>query len=111
MKYYLTILTFTLLTSSYAGPGGGHSHGHSHSKVAASITQEKTIELGMFHVKRLVKSKKIDSTWLKSEHDKSVVVKNEWLVTFKNTKGVKGKTLYIFLTKSGKFVAANFSGK
>ena len=37
--------------------------------------------------------------------------KTEWVVTFNNKKGLKGKKLFIFLKLNGDFVAANFTGK
>jgi len=75
------------------------------------VSKEKTGEIGRYHVERLIKVQKINPSWKKAKFDKSVMVKKEWLVTFTNKKGVKGKKLYIFLKKSGEFVAANFSGK
>lgn len=112
MKLLLTLITFILTTVCLAGPGGGHKHGHGHSKKAApAISKEKTGELGRFHIERLIKAKKLGSTWKQSKFDKSEMKKNEWVVTFKNDKSTKGKMLYIFLKKTGEFVAANFTGK
>ncbi len=115
----MSILSF----ASYAGDGHGHSHGnehshgggHSHSHETNEIAKEQTGVIGRTHVERLIKLKKIDSSWKSSMFDKSEKKsfkgKTEWLVTFKNEKGVKGKKLYIFLKLSGEFVAANFTGK
>ncbi|PIK14099.1 DUF6488 family protein [Halobacteriovorax sp. JY17] len=111
MKIITILITLTLTSISFAGPGGGHSHGHGHSHSAPMISKEKTEKIGREHIQRLIKAKKIDTSWLNSKFDKSEMKKNEWIVTFDNDKGVKGKKLYIFLKKSGGFVAANFSGK
>ena len=112
MNFIITVIAVVLSSFSLAGPGGGHSHGHGHSHESTeNISKEKTGEIGRTHVQRLIKAKKIDPSWINSRFDKSVVKKNEWLVTFVNEKGTKGKMLYIFLTKTGKFVAANFTGK
>lgn len=111
MKFLAILVTLTLTSISFAGPGAGHSHGHGHSHEAPAIIKDKTEEIGRYHIKRLIKSEKIDSSWSESKFDQSVMKKNEWLVTFDNDKGVKGKKLYIFLKKSGEFVAANFTGK
>ncbi|WP_127717037.1 DUF6488 family protein [Halobacteriovorax sp. HLS] len=115
MKYLLLIGSLLFSFSSFAGPGGGHSHGHSHSHSKKSISIEKTEEVGRYHVKRLINSGKIDASWKSSTFDKSEKKKfgkkTEWVVTFDNEKGVKGKKLYIFLKLSGEFVAANFTGK
>ena len=111
MRILVMIVTLTLTSISFAGPGGGHSHGHSHSHDAPAISKDKTEEIGRYHIKRLIKSEKIDASWSDSKFGESVMKKGEWLVTFDNEKGVKGKKLYIFLKKSGEFVAANFTGK
>lgn len=112
----LILLTALLLsTVSFAGPGGGHSHGHGHSHGAPAISKEKTGEIGRYHVERLVKAGKLNASWKSAKFDKSEKKvfsgKKEWVVTFDNDKGVKGKKLYVFLKLSGEFVAANFTGK
>ncbi|MFK8137681.1 MAG: DUF6488 family protein [Bdellovibrionales bacterium] len=114
----LSILIFTLLfsLSGYTGPGHGHSHdgSHSHSK-KARISEEAAKTKGLEHIKRLIKLEKIDPSWSEAVFDKSVKKgfrrKKEWVVTFNNQNGKKGKKLYIFLKMDGQFVAANFSGK
>lgn len=112
MRILTILITLTLSSIGFASPGSGHSHGHGHSHdTAPMISKEKTQEIGKHHIQRLVKAKKLDSTWLTSKFDKSEKKKNEWLVTFNNEKGIKGKKLYIFLKLSGEFVAANFTGK
>ena len=64
---------------------------------------------------REVKKGKIDKSWINAKHEKSIKKKyakrTEWIVTFLNENGVKGKKLYIFLKLNGEFVAANFTGK
>ena len=111
MKLLTIIFALYVSTIAYAGPGGGHSHGHSHHR----ISKEKTIVVGKSHIDRLIKAGKIDTSWKDAKHAKSEKKKFgkriEWVVTFDNEKGVKGKKLYIFLKTSGKFVAANFTGK
>jgi hypothetical protein len=109
----LVLVTFLLLPMiSFAGPGHGHSHSHGHTK---AVSIEETKKIAMKHVNRLVKANKIDKSWTSATYDKSIKKKfngqTEWVVTFNNDKGVKGKKLFIFLKLSGKFVAANFSGK
>ncbi len=119
MRNIFLVVTLIISFSGFAGPGHshshGHSHGHGHSKALKAVTKEKTKELGRFHVNRLIKSGKIGATWNSSTYDKSEKKqfgnKTEWVVTFDNELGVKGKKLYIFLNLAGEFVAANFSGK
>lgn len=112
MKLILTLLTLLLASLSFAGPGHDHSHGHGHShKADRKISKERTGEIGRTHIERLMKEKKLDSSWREATFNKSVIKNNEWLVTFDNKKSLKGKKLYIFLKKSGEFIAANFTGK
>ena len=106
------------LSVAYAGPGHGqkHSHGHSHShKKRVNVTEKETKEIGKHHIDRLVKAGKIDKSWENAKYDLSLKKKFgkrlEWVVTYTNDKGKKGKKLFIFLRLSGKFVAANFTGK
>ena len=113
MKTLVSIIAITFCTVSYAGDG--HSHGHGHTHAAPEMDVKKAQETGQFHVNRLVKSQKIDASWSNATLDKAerkkFDKKTEWVVTFNNDKGVKGKKLYIFLELNGKFVAANFTGK
>tara|TARA_B100001248_G_scaffold227481_1_gene185936 strand:- start:2999 stop:3337 length:339 start_codon:yes stop_codon:yes gene_type:complete len=112
MKALLITITLLFSLSSYAGPGHGHSHGGSKAVV---IDEGKTIEIAKFHINRLVKSEKLDGSWNEAKYDssekKKFGSKTEWVVSFGNEKGIKGKKLYVFLKLSGEFVAANFTGK
>lgn len=113
MKFLSIVLVLLLTSAVFAGPGHGHSHDHSESSPA--ISKEKTLEIGKSHVERLIKEGKIDISWKEAKYDASEKKKfghnTEWVVTYKNDKGVKGKILYIFLKESGEYVAANFTGK
>lgn len=115
MKKIVVILISFISISVLAGEGHSHGHGHGHGHSHSEIKKEKTADIGKYHVTRLIKAGKIDPTWKDSQYDKSVKKKfgkkTEWVVTFDNDKGVKGKKLYIFLKLSGEFIAANFTGK
>lgn len=113
MKTLILTLSLIVGATSFAGPGGGD---HSHSHGTKELSREKIEKLGRSHVERLVKSGKIDQSWKSSIFEKSekktFAGEVKWVVTFKNEKGVKGKILFIFLSKkTGAFVAANFTGK
>lgn len=116
MKKLLIILTLTFSFSLFAGPGHEHSHGgHGHSHASSNVSKEKTVQIGMTHINRLVKLEKLDKSWLKAKYEKTIKKtfgkRKEWVVTFDNVKSTKGKKLYIFLKLSGRFLGANFTGK
>lgn len=117
MKKLLIITVLLLSSTSFAGPGHGHSHGpvDTCKKLATEDLKKSSIVIGKCHISRFVKAGKIDSSWSNSSHKQSITKdfkgKTEWVVTFNNEKGVKGKNLYIFLNLEGGFVAANFTGK
>jgi hypothetical protein len=113
MKALIILMTLLFTGLSFAGDGHGHGHSHDdgHGHGSHEIKKEETGVIGRTHIERLIRAKKLGESWKKATFDKTVVKKNEWLVTFDNDKGVKGKKLYIFLKKSGEFVAANFTGK
>lgn len=102
---------------SFAGPGHGHSHGliDPCKKLATSDVKKSSVQVGQCHINRLIKKGKINASWKDASYKESVKKdfsgRKEWVVTFGNEKGEKGKTLYIFLNLKGGFVAANFSGK
>lgn len=109
----LIVIGTMTFTGEVYGHSGGHGKSHAHKKV--KIPKKRTQKIGVSQIERLVKKKKLDSSWLSASYDTSERKlfngREEWVVTFKNDKGVKGKKLYIFLSLSGDFIAANFSGK
>ncbi len=97
------------------GPGG-HTHGaggHSHGAEAA-ITEDQAQARSHEEIDRLISKRKLDASWSKAEfvsvEKKASKGKEEWLVTYKNATSEK-KDLFVFLSASGKFVAANHTGK
>ena len=122
----ITIFTCLLISAlSFAGVGTGHSHGHGHSHGGSGhshgiaehgkVDAKKAEELARKKIRVLIFQEKINKTWndskLKKAEIKTFEGKKEWVLTFSNEKGVKGKTLYVFLKETGEFVAANFTGK
>jgi len=104
----LTLLPLTAIA------GGGHDHGHSH---AVEINKSRAESTATLRVGALVNKGKIDKSWKSSEIESTEKKMNgnqaEWVVTFKNDqeKDTAKSTLYIFLTTSGDYIAANFTGK
>jgi len=122
MKTTTVLMSLMISTLTFAGMGEGHSHGHKHGhghshghEKTEKIDAKKAEELARKKIKALTFQNKINKSWsdakLASIEIKEFKNKNEWFVTFTNEKGVKGKTLYVFLKLDGEFVAANFTGK
>jgi len=93
---------------------GGHDHStHSHDP----INQTQAEEFASKSLAKLVSKRKIADSWkdakvAKSEQ-KKFGSKTEWVVSFSNDKisNDNKKTLYIFLSLNGDYVAANYTGK
>lgn len=114
-KIFICLLTLFIFTGTavYAGPGQpGHSHGP-----ATPITEAQALEKATSVVQSLVKKEKIDISWSEVRptgvEKKQFEVGTAWVITFNNPKvEEKAKqTLYIFLSLSGEYIAANYSGK
>jgi hypothetical protein len=123
MKIMTILMSLMISTLSFAGRGEGHSHDHDHghghghenAKKNQKVDAIKAEELARTKVRVLAFQEKIIESWndakLASAEIKEFEDKKEWLVTFSNEKGIKGKVLYVFLKLDGEFVAANFTGK
>ncbi len=117
------VIAIALSSSLYAGSDhkhgeGGHSHGPGgHSHAAPTIIAEKEAKtVAIKVVKKLVAKKKLKEDWLKVEvkatSKKKFKEKTEWVVTLENGKAEKGKQiLYVFLSLTGEYLGANFTGK
>lgn len=115
MKMKTFILAAMLIfTPAAALAGGGHDHGHGHSH--AEISKAKAETIASERVASLVKSGKIDKSWSSvapsSAETKEYGGHPEWVVIFNNdTIADKSKQrLYIFLSITGEFLAANYTG-
>jgi len=119
MKKVLILMAFICGGYSFAGPGHGHGHSHGgdhgHSHGTQKISEKKAQSVAKSHILRLIKKGKIDKSWEQASFDKAAKKpfgsRMEWIVTHSNSKGVKGKKLYVFLSETGGFIAANFTGK
>jgi len=91
----------------------GHDHGHGHDH-DMEISKDQVIEKASGYVDKLIKKGKLDASW---EQIAPMGVKendaHEWVVTYSNPEieDSEKQTLYMFLTLSGKYIAANFTGK
>lgn len=118
-KSIQTLMMTIALSTTTILASGGHAHdahgGHSHHH--APVSEEKIKEKALSMVDSFVKKNVIDKSWASSKIDtmeKKVVHGNEeWIIILKNTT-LKDKTkekLYVFLTLSGRYIAANHTGK
>lgn len=105
--------SFLSLFSATTMAGGNHSHGPAKSPVTQEVAQTKSKKV----IDSLIERKKIDSSW--SSITKSTVKRGsykgnpEWVVAYVNDKitDPDKKTLYIYLTISGDYLAVNYTGK
>ena len=114
MRIQAILLSLVLSFFSAATLAGGeHGDGHSHDPV----TQLQAEEAAIKNVARLVKKGKIDKSWQTigvAKSEKKKFGKNmEWVVSFnnKNISDPEKQTLYIFLSLTGNYIAANYTGK
>jgi len=108
-KLLISMFAIGLLATGSAFAHGGHDH--------EPIDKEKAIEKAKVVVSQMVKKSKLDASW---ENVKSIKASkkafkegNEWFISFENKtiKDSSKSTLYVFLTLSGEYLAANFTGK
>lgn len=120
MRMQTIIFSFILSLSPMAVLAGenhdhGHDHGHSHSHDPVSRSQAEQVAIKS--VAQLVEKGKINSSWKSANVAKSEKKKfgdnMEWVVSFNNEKisDTSKQTLYVFLSLTGEYIAANFTGK
>ncbi|VAW85345.1 hypothetical protein MNBD_GAMMA18-1222 [hydrothermal vent metagenome] len=114
-----TILLFitSLLFFGTTVAGEGHEHdshgGHSHGE----ISSEKATEKALAKVQQLVNKGKVEASWaeVKASHveQKTYGKGPEWVVTFNNSKATdeSKRSLYLFFSLSGHYIAANHTGE
>ena len=109
-----TLVLSSLLFGAPVMAGGGHNHGHSHAQQPAN--QEAAEKSASMAVASLVAGGSVDKSWssisANSSEKKDFNGRVEWVVVFVNeeiTDPAKQK-LYVFLTLSGEYIAANYTG-
>lgn len=97
----------------------GHSHGHDHGSpikqepVSEATAEDKAVGI----IALLIERKKLDASWASisanSIEQKTVIESTEWVISFVNNglEDMSKRTLYIFLTLSGDYIAANHTGQ
>ncbi len=116
MKFKALLLGFTLtLFSMMAVAGGGHNHGHGYSH--SPVNQKAANAIATKIIASFIKQKTLDKSWasttVSTSEKKTFNSKQEWVVSFINEKvtDAKKRKLYVFLTLSGDYIAANYTGK
>lgn len=105
-------VAITLLSGASLA-GAGHDHGHSHEPV----NQQQAEQAATRVVSTLAERGVIDKSWTTSQVDRSERKtfggQPEWVVSYKNdaVSDPEKRTLYIFLTPAGEYIAANYTGK
>jgi hypothetical protein len=114
MNIQTFILTFVLtLFSSAALAGAGHDHGAPREPV----TQQRAEQIASQVLSTFASKSNIDQSWNNIKVDKSEKKSFsgnlEWVVSYKNeaVSDPQKRTLYVFLTLGGEFIAANYTGE
>lgn len=116
--FFSLVLTFSpaaLLAGANHDHGHSHDDGHSHSH--DPVDKTKAEEVAKKSIAMLVKKGKISSSWesvsVANAEKKKFGDKMEWVVSFKNDKisDASKQTLYVFLSLTGDYIAANYTGK
>ena len=114
MNIQTLIFTFLLtLFSSAVLAGADHDHG----VPLEPVTQQQAEQIASQVVSTFSRKDDIDQSWSNIKVDKSEKKEFgsnfEWVVSYKNEtiSDSKKRTLYIFLTLGGEFIAANYTGE
>jgi hypothetical protein len=114
IKTILLTIAIALFSGSVLS-GSGHDHGHGHSH--EPVTQQQAEQIASRMVSSLTKNGVIDKTWggtkVEKSEQKTFDGRPEWVVSYKNEKvsDLQKRTLYIFLTLTGEYLAANYTGQ
>ena len=120
MRMKAIVFSFILSLSPIAVfAGADHDHGHEdgHSHSHDPVNQSQAEQMAIKSVEQLVEKGKIDSSWKSVKVAKSEKKKFgnnlEWVVSFHNDKmsDTSKQTLYVFMSLTGEYIAANYTGK
>lgn len=109
----VALATSLLAVTAAQADAGGRCHFHGHKPASQAVVTECADQRRA----ALVKAGKLDASWQAIQQDKAELVDGkkgkEWKVTFHNPAAPDpGKrTLYLFFSQPGNFIAANHTGK
>ena len=123
MRLNIVLLGLVFAAGTFLVMAGGNDHGHGHGHdhgspivqepVSEATAEDKAADI----IALLVERKKLDASWASisanSIEQKTVMGSTEWVISFVNNdlEDTSKKTLYIFLTLSGDYIAANHTGQ
>jgi hypothetical protein len=112
----ITSLLFAVALSCAIGQSAlAHDDHHHKAPPKAPLSEEEVKTRAQEELQRLVTDQKVEASWKEAGKLKGVEQKKgskkEWLATFENATVAEKKVLYVFLSATGDFVAANFTGK
>jgi hypothetical protein len=110
-------LAAVVLACSFgAAPVSAHPEGH--GPINIPVSKEIASQLALSEVIRLSMEGKIDQSWRNNANQQSADLREldgarQWIVIFQNPGEFEAskRTLYVFLSEYGDYIAANFSGK
>lgn len=111
--FIAAVTTALLATPSAFASEGGSCHFHGNAPVKEAVITGCANGLK----NKLIATGKLDASWKTVALDKAETVEGEkmkeWKFTYKNPaeKDAAKRTLYIFYTLAGNFIAANFTGQ
>jgi hypothetical protein len=105
--FALAILGASAVAPTWAHPGHGEP-----------VPREEAVRRADSQISRLVESGKLEKSWALEAKLQSADLRpsggaKEWVVTFTNAGATQPdkKLLYVFLSETGEYLAANFTGK
>jgi hypothetical protein len=113
LLFMLVFSVFTPLTPSVLAHGTDHGPT---APTAEPISEKKAAELATNIVESIIQKGKIAKSWIKIKPAETVkklfTNRQEWVVAFKNpvVEDKSKQTLYVFLSLTGEYLAANFTG-
>ena len=118
----ITALVFSFMLSLlpvgvWAGADHDHGHDHGHTHSHDPVDQSQAEQAAIKGVAMLIDKGKIDESWkaanITNSEKKKFGDNMEWVISLKNDKVTDSskQTLYIFLSLTGEYIAANYTGK
>ena len=114
MRSLIFTIFLCLCTQGMAHPGAGSDHRHDQP---TAISESKAEHCAMEFLEAKVKQGKLSDGWLQKKpaeaYQKSFGYGPEWVVEFHDPSAPESgkRTLYVFMSTSGKLLGVNFTGQ